>query len=62
MGFVWQGNKNMSARKILWRTPHQPRDFVSLTRGRGLVVLICLALAAGAVIVWSGLALLELMP
>jgi hypothetical protein len=48
--------------KISWRTVHPPRGFVPMTTGRWLMVLICLALAAGAVIIWSGLALLELMP
>jgi hypothetical protein len=52
----------MNTRKIIWRAPQQPRDFVPLTKGRGLVVLVCLALAAGAVIIWSGLELFELMP
>jgi hypothetical protein len=49
-------------RKIIWRDPLPPRDFVSLFSGRGLRVLVFLAIAAGAVIIWSGLALLELMP
>ena len=56
------GERTMSMRKIIWRDPLPPRDFVPLSSGRGLLVLVFQALAAGAVIIWSGLALLELMP
>jgi hypothetical protein len=52
----------MSMRKIIWRDPLPPRDFVQLFSGRGLIVLVFLALAAGAAIIWSGLELFELMP
>jgi hypothetical protein len=47
----------MSMRKILWRRPAQPLDFVPLTTGQGLVVVVCLAVAAGVVALWAGLEL-----